>query len=55
MLKMTSKDQLKKELNNYSKDQLIDALLLSTAATGFVLTKCKELYKNKPQGKKEAK
>lgn len=57
---MTSKEQLKKELNNYSKDELIDALLYSFVATGFVIEKCKTLYgvKNtqvkKPASKKEA-
>ena len=41
---MTNKEQLKKELNNYSKDELIEVLLMSSAATGFVITKCKALY-----------
>ena len=41
---MTNKDQLKKELSNYTKDELIEALLFSAAATGFVITKCKALY-----------
>lgn len=41
---MTSKEVLKKELNAYSKDELIEALLISAAATGFVLSKCKALY-----------
>jgi len=40
---MTIKEMQKKRLNNYSKDELIEALLLSDAATVFVLTKCKEL------------
>lgn len=51
---MTNKEQLKKELNTYSKDELIDALLMSAAATGFVITKCKALYgvKTDPNKKK---
>ena len=52
---MTFKEQKKKELNNYSKDELIDALLYSIAATGFVLEKCKKLYGSKQsQAKKPA-
>ena len=41
---MNNKEQLKKDLSNYSKDELIEALLMSAAATGFVITKCKALY-----------
>ena len=50
---MTNKEQLKKELNGYSKDELIDALLMSAAATGFVITKCKALYGVKTDPKKK--
>ena len=50
---MTIKEQQKKRLNNYSKDELIDALLLSNAATVFVLTKCKELNGSKPKQEKK--
>ena len=49
------KEKQKKELNSYSKDELIEALLFSLAATGFVLEKCKKLYGSKPsQDKKTA-
>ena len=44
---MTIKEQQKKELNNYSKDELIEVLLMSAVATGFVISKCKELYGSK--------
>lgn len=50
---MTNREQLKKELNNYSKDELIDALLISPMATGFILTKCKQLYGSKPKQDKK--
>lgn len=52
---MTNKEQLKKELNAYSKEELLEALLLSTAATGFVLTKCKALYGVKDAAPKKTK
>ena len=54
---MNNKEQLKKELSNYSKDELIEALLFSTAATAFVITKCKALYgvKDKPAKKPASK
>lgn len=41
---MTIKEELKKRLNNYSKEELLDALLQSGAATAFVIEKCKALY-----------
>lgn len=41
---MTIKEELKKRLNNYSKEELLDALLLSEGATAFVIEKCKALY-----------
>lgn len=50
---MTNREQLKKELNNYSKDELIEALLISPMATGFILTKCKQLYGSKPKQDKK--
>lgn len=52
---MTNKEQLKKELSSYSKDEIIEALLISAAATGFVLTKCKALYGAKTAQVKKAK
>lgn len=52
---MTNKEQLKKELSSYSKDEIIEALLISAAATGFVLTKCKALYGVKTAQVKKAK
>ena len=58
---MTNREELKKRLNSYSKDELIDALLLSAGATAFVIEKCKALYgvkadpvKKKAATKKEA-
>lgn len=53
---MKTLEELKKELNAYSKDELIEALLKSAAATGFVITKCKALYgvKTDPVKKKAA-
>ena len=52
---MTIKEQQKKELNAYSKDELIEVLLMSAVATGFVIEKCKHLYGAKPkQDKKPA-
>ena len=41
---MTNKEELKKRLNSYSKEELLDALLLSAGATAFVIEKCKALY-----------
>ena len=41
---MTNKEELKKRLNNYSKEELLDALLQSAGATAFVIEKCKALY-----------
>ena len=41
---MTNREELKKRLNSYSKEELIDALLLSAGATAFVIEKCKALY-----------
>lgn len=49
---MTIKEKQKRDLNAYSKEQLIDALLLSGIATGFVLEKCKALY-NDPKIKEK--
>lgn len=46
---MTIKEMQKKRLNNYSKDELIEALLLSDAATVFVLSKCQQLHGSKPK------
>lgn len=51
---MTIKEQQKKRLNNYSKDELIEALLLSNAATVFVLNKCQQLNGSKPKQEKKA-
>lgn len=52
---MTNREELKKRLNSYSKDELIDAILLSAGATAFVITKCEALYGSKPkQDKKPA-
>lgn len=45
---MITREQIKKELNSYNKEQLIEALLQSTAATAFTLSKCKALYGVKP-------
>lgn len=53
---MTNRDELRKKLNNYSKEEIIEALLLSNVATGFVLEKCKNIKPNKSEApKKEAK
>lgn len=58
---MTNREELKKRLNGYSKEELIDALLLSAGATAFVIEKCKALYGvksdqvKKQASKKEAK
>ena len=52
---MTIKEMQKKRLNNYSKDELIEALLLSDAATVFVLQKCKEANGSKPKQDKKVK
>lgn len=41
---MTNREELKKRLNSYSKEELLDALLLSAGATAFVIGKCKSLY-----------
>lgn len=46
---MTIKEMQKKELNNYSKDEIIEVLLMSGLATGFVISKCKERYGSKPK------
>ena len=52
---MTINEELKKRLNNYSKDELISAILKSAGATAFVITKCEALYGSKPkQDKKPA-
>lgn len=52
---MTINEELKKRLNNYSKDELISAILKSAGATAFVVTKCEALYGSKPkQDKKPA-
>lgn len=49
-----TREQLKKELSNYSKDEIIEVLMLSAVATGFVIEKCKALYgvKTDPNKKK---
>ena len=52
---MTNREELKKRLNMYSKDELIDALLLSNGATAFVIEKCKTLYGVKAAPVKKAK
>lgn len=41
---MTNREELKKRLNTYSKEELLDALLQSAGATAFVIEKCKALY-----------
>lgn len=41
---MTNREELKKRLNSYSKDELIDVILISAGATAFVIEKCKALY-----------
>ena len=50
---MIIKEEIKKRLNTYSKDELIEAILLSAGATAFVLTKCKELNGSKPKQEKK--
>ena len=52
---MTNREELKKRLNSYSKDELIDALLLSAGATAFVIEKCKALYGIKDAQNKKVK
>lgn len=54
---MTNKEELKKRLNSYSKEELLDALLLSAGATAFVIGKCKTLYgvKDAPAKKQASK
>lgn len=54
---MTNKEELKKRLNSYSKEELLDALLLSAGATAFVIEKCKALYgvKDAPAKKQASK
>lgn len=42
---MSNRDQLRKELNKYSKEEIIEALLLSNVAVGFVLKHCKKNIK----------
>ena len=49
----TIKDDLKKRLSTYSKEDLIEAILLSTAVTSFVLEKCKGKAKPAIGGKKK--
>lgn len=51
---MTNKEELKKRLNGYSKEELLDALLLSAGATAFVIEKCKALYGVKDAPAKKA-
>lgn len=51
---MTNKEELKKRLNSYSKEELLDALLLSAGATAFVIEKCKALYGVKDAPAKKA-
>ena len=41
----TVREEIKKQLNSFSKEDLIDAILLSPAVTGFVLSKCKNKVK----------
>ena len=54
---MLTREEIKKRLSSYSKGDLIDAILESTAATAFVLQKCKgkELKPADPKCIKEGK
>lgn len=38
---MKTREDLKKELKTFSRDELIEAIMISPMVTGFVLTKCK--------------
>lgn len=44
---MKTREEFKKELSNYNKDELIDIIMQSPAVFGFVLAKCKSLKKDK--------
>lgn len=47
-----TREELKKQLQSYSKDDIIAALMLSPVATGFVLEKCQANGSKPKQDKK---
>lgn len=51
---MTINEELKKRLNSYSKDELIDVILKSAGATAFVITKLEAVYGTKAAPAKKA-
>lgn len=46
---MKTREDLKKELKTLSKDELIEAIMISPMVTGFILKKCKPKNEKKEE------